>query len=184
METSTKAITQEIKEAAQTKMQEYAESLLASGVDRRDLPKKLDTYLKSRVNAFYQKEKEKSFEIGNIVTGIFKGLEKSFDSEEGVVCLDPYDSKAEEIFSEMLLKANIPFNMQVKVGMYRVDYLFEDFLVFEGDGPHHAGQREYDEKRDKYLERMGYEVIRLPWNIVAMCPDEIIKGIKERLSKK
>lgn len=169
-------ITTEVKEIAQNKLQQYAEYLIADGVDRAALPGKLKLFLESTIHGYYQKEKEKECEIKNILAGIITKINNQKDGSG-------FDSKAEKIFYEILQKEKIPFEYQVKIGRYRVDYLIDGFLIFEGDGPHHAEQKEKDQARDKYLEKMGYEVIRLTWHVVALCLDETIDSIKKRIEK-
>ena len=94
------------------------------------------------------------------------------------------DSKIEVIFYELLLRNEIPFKFQYKITPYKVDFLISDFLVLEIDGPMHLLQQEYDERRTEYIKGMGYEVMRVPINILAMGPEVIIEEIKERLKLK
>lgn len=56
------------------------------------------------------------------------------------------------------------FRRQVPLGNYIVDFAcFEPKMIIELDGSHHADQINYDEKRTKYLEMLGYKVLRF-WN--------------------
>jgi 5-methyltetrahydrofolate--homocysteine methyltransferase len=53
------------------------------------------------------------------------------------------------------------FKRQNLIGPYIVDYIcLEKKLIVELDGVLHAGRIEYDERRDAFLEREGYRVIR------------------------
>jgi very-short-patch-repair endonuclease len=57
------------------------------------------------------------------------------------------------------------FRRQVPLGNYIVDFAcFEPKIIIELDGSQHADQIDYDEKRTKYLEMLGYKVLRF-WNI-------------------
>ncbi len=93
------------------------------------------------------------------------------------------DSKAETIFYNMLLEKGVDFDFQVKIGKYRVDFLFDNLIVFKGDGPHHNSQVEYDRFRDKFLESMGYQVMRMRWTLVAQMPDIVIEVIQDELKE-
>jgi very-short-patch-repair endonuclease len=57
------------------------------------------------------------------------------------------------------------FKRQVLIGNYIADFVcVERKLVVELDGSQHANQREYDEKRDAFLEAKGFRVVRI-WNM-------------------
>jgi very-short-patch-repair endonuclease len=54
------------------------------------------------------------------------------------------------------------FRRQYLVGPYIVDFVCtERKFIIELDGPLHADQVEYDRRRDVYLRRQGYRVMRL-----------------------
>lgn len=67
---------------------------------------------------------------------------------------------------------------QFQIGKYRVDFAFpEKMVVIECDGKEwHSSeeQREKDKIRDKYLNDMGWEVIRLTGSDIYRNADEII----------
>ena len=51
---------------------------------------------------------------------------------------------------------------QEPIGAYVTDFLcYSRRLVVEVDGEHHARQRAYDERRDRYLESQGFRVLRV-----------------------
>lgn len=122
--------------------------------------------------------------------GYFYSRDHAFTSE---VCIKRFkqnitskcDSRAESIFCDILFENNIRFNFQHNIGPYRVDYLFDNNVILEGDGPHHyhPRQKEYDIKRDKYLRRKGYKVLRCDWDMVAAMSKEIIEILKEIISE-
>jgi very-short-patch-repair endonuclease len=87
------------------------------------------------------------------------------------------DSKIEKIFYDSLVKSGIRFDFQMKIGPYRVDYLIMGFLVVEIDGPQH--EKNHDDRRDAYLRKMGYKIIRIPVWVLVSCPDAIMQEIKE-----
>jgi very-short-patch-repair endonuclease len=65
------------------------------------------------------------------------------------------------------------FRRQRPIGPYIVDFVcLERGLIVELDGGQHAEQtRSYDERRDAYLHRAGYRVLRI-WN------NEVIENIE------
>jgi len=89
------------------------------------------------------------------------------------------DSKAEMIFYNLMQESKIKFLFQQAIGPYRADYLIMNFLVIEIDGPQHV--QEKDDRRDKYLRKMGYKVIRIPIWVLASCPEAAIQEIKEAI---
>ena len=91
--------------------------------------------------------------------------------------LQKADSKAEAIFYELLQNSGTKFSFQHNIGPYRVDYLVMGFLIIEIDGPQH--DKNHDDKRDKYLRKMGYKIIRIPTWVLVSCPDAAIQEIKE-----
>ena len=58
----------------------------------------------------------------------------------------------------------VTFRRQHAVGNYIPDFCSPKAkLIIELDGSQHLEQEEYDQERTKYLESLGYKVIRL-WN--------------------
>ena len=58
----------------------------------------------------------------------------------------------------------VNFRRQHAVGNYIPDFVcIEKKLILELDGSQHLEQEEYDEERTKYLNSLGYKVIRF-WN--------------------
>jgi very-short-patch-repair endonuclease len=101
-------------------------------------------------------------------------------------CLDlgklQADSKIEQIFYDILIVNEIPFQFQVSIGRYRADYLIHKFLVVEIDGPRH--EKEKDERRDNYMRKMGYKILRVPTWLLCMDSKAVIKSIKEIIYEK
>lgn len=89
------------------------------------------------------------------------------------------DSKVEYIFSNLLSESKIKFKEQYKIGSYEADFLINDYLVVEIDGPHHENQVEYDEKRDKYMRGKGYKVLRVPVWVLSLDMNAVINEVKE-----
>lgn len=172
-------ITTKLLDAAKTKAYPIAVELAKGGMNSYDIAYELKKYVETKTRQFYRQQALESTKMSNIMCGIFEVISGEREkSGKG-------DSKAEHIFFDVLEQNKIPFQFQYKIGNYRVDYLIAGGIVFEGDGPHHQErkQREYDEKRDKYLKKLGYYVIRLPWTVVAQIQDEIVKEIKQLIKE-
>ena len=170
-----KAITDELKDSLKKELVGVARHLRDEGMEDRDIGAAIQTYSKNKTKIFYKMQDP--FYAGlpyqrtkQLVGKILNGLEGA-------------DSKAEAVFYRILTENEIPFQFQVEIGPYRVDYLIGGVIVFEGDGPHHDNQIEYDDNRDKYLRKQGYDVMRMKWELVAMVSEEIIDAIKDRLRK-
>jgi len=87
------------------------------------------------------------------------------------------DSSAEHLLYNYLQKNSIAFEFQKKIGAYRVDYLVDNYLVVDLDSDLHNPKK--DAVRDKYLEKMGYVVLRITINDLVAAPELLIKKIKE-----
>jgi len=69
-------------------------------------------------------------------------------------------SKTEDKLAAELRKRKLPYQRQVKIGAYRVDFFVPRFIVVDIQGPHHEEfpQSARDIKRLSYLRDMGYRV--------------------------
>jgi len=84
-----------------------------------------------------------------------------------------------------LRPSGFTFRRQHPVGRCVVDFCCpQKRLVLELDGSVHAqpSQTARDARRDKYLKRLGYTVIRLPNGIVLSAPEEFMKRVLNRVS--
>jgi very-short-patch-repair endonuclease len=72
----------------------------------------------------------------------------------------------------------VNFRRQHAVGNYIPDFVcIEKKLIIELDGSQHLEQEEYDEERTKYLNLLGYKVIRFWNNDVTNNIDGVILAI-------
>lgn len=72
----------------------------------------------------------------------------------------------------------VNFRRQHAVGNYIPDFIcIEKKLIIELDGSQHLEQAEYDEERTKYLNSLGYKVIRFWNNEVTNNMDGVILAI-------
>lgn len=124
--------------------------------------KYIDAYIKNKANSYYNTDIP------------FKSIVESLSKATA-------DSKAELIFYELLTENKVPFKFQYKISPYRVDFLIQNWLVFELDRPGHRHTKAYDDRRDKYIEKLGYEVMRMPLSILVMSPELVIDEIKDRM---
>lgn len=94
------------------------------------------------------------------------------------------DSKAEGIFYERLRQNNISFKMHYVIGPYTADFLIGKNIVVEIDGnQHNTGKhKEHDRKRDIYMIKLGYKVIRIPLLTLMISPEGCIEAIREDIT--
>mgnify|MGYP003394078398 FL=1 len=71
-------------------------------------------------------------------------------------------TSAEALMRKALFYFNIPYEEQVVVGRYIVDFLLTDRnTVLEVDGGFHQFQAVYDRAREEYLRRLGWQIVRV-----------------------
>ena len=99
--------------------------------------------------------------------------------------MDSAQSKAERIFYVKLVEQKIPFYFQYPVGpYYTADYLINEILDVELDGPYHNNpeQKEKDKRRDLYFIKMGYKVLRVPIWLFSLNEQAVFDEIQEIIS--
>jgi very-short-patch-repair endonuclease len=80
--------------------------------------------------------------------------------------------------------ANARFRRQITIDPYIVDFVCTDcMLIIELDGGQHAEQVEYDERRTKFLESLGYRVMRFWNNDVLENTDGVLQVILAEIEK-
>ena len=73
---------------------------------------------------------------------------------------------------------NIKFRRQVPIGSYIVDFLCMDKkLIIELDGSQHMNNTEYDSERTRYLNSIGYKVIRVYNNDISNRIEQVLEYI-------
>ena len=76
----------------------------------------------------------------------------------------------------------VTFRRQHAVGIYIPDFCSPRAkLIIELDGSQHMGQADYDEERTRYLESLGYRVIRFWNNDVLNNIDGVIRAIVDAM---
>ena len=76
----------------------------------------------------------------------------------------------------------LKFRRQQPIGPFVVDFIcFEKKFILELDGPHHEQQKDYDRRRDDWLQREGYRVFRVNNDNFFMNEGMVMKKIDEAL---
>lgn len=151
-----------------------AEKLLQEGSTSLEVQRIFTNYLGSKKNNFYKDNSPGIRSVGRLMRAA--GLLRQMESKSNA------DSTVESIFFDILIKHEINFIFQRKIGPYRVDFLINDYLVLELDGPTHDIKKAQDKRRDAYLRKLGYEVMRVPVLVVQVAPNAVIDEIKERIN--
>ena len=84
-----------------------------------------------------------------------------------------------ELF-KLLRRWNIKFRTQRMIDYYIVDFLIPDrWLVIELDGAYHSTRTNYDKRRDNYLRRKGFTIVRFINEAVWNTPNYILEAINK-----
>jgi len=158
-----KEITRKIAKDALNGFRPTAESMAQRGCSKDEIVKFFQAQVRVKTQERYNALREP------------QSIQKIFGSMD----LRQKDSKAEAIFYDLMKDAEIDFGFQSEIGPYKADYLIDDSIVVELDGPMHL--QGHDDKKDKYLRKMGYKVIRVPLWILGMDPEAAIETIKEAM---
>jgi very-short-patch-repair endonuclease len=79
-------------------------------------------------------------------------------------------------------RLGVAFRRQVPIGRYIVDFLAPGArLVVEVDGGYHACRRTADARRDAWLQRQGYRVLRLDGERVRRDLNAAVEQVRQAL---
>jgi len=81
---------------------------------------------------------------------------------------------------------NVKFRRQHQIGDYLVDFFCNEAkLVVETDGPIHErdSKRKHDQKRDAYLEALGYRVRRFKNEQVEQNPEAVLEDLRRTIEE-
>src|SRR3990167_2154766 len=98
-----------------------------------------------------------------------------------------FESPIEEFMYNGLTRVGVQgFQLQYKIGKYRVDVAFpKEKVIVECDGReyHHDNLRqiENDQKRDKYLARLGWRIVHIEGIAIRRNIDLCVEKVKEAL---
>ena len=162
METLTRETIQKIQANLRKEFLPFAEQLRSEGQSDDDIIHALRRYYEAKKKLFFKKTSS--------ATDFYHILDK----------FNP-DSKIEGRFLYLLDEAGVKLRFQYTIGPYRVDYLVDDFLILELDGPTHntpTGKAK-DKTRDQYLESLGYRIFHISTELLMMAHEAVISAIKE-----
>jgi very-short-patch-repair endonuclease len=160
-------ITKKLHDQVLKDFEPVAERLAREGMDAGQIAAFFDKQVRIKTAHYYEQAK-----------GRLKSIKEIFQTMD---LKQRADSKLEMIFYNLLLAKGIRFEFQRNIGPYRADFLFGGFLVVELDGPQHEQAR--DERRDEYMRRMGYKVLRVASWVLMMDPEAVIAEIVDQLPK-
>jgi len=157
----------ESMEKLQSHLINELKSIFGAEISPKDKPiveRYISKYSQKKAKDYFNKEKEPR-QIMDGITEWFDKLNK--------------DSTTEWIFYLYLKESGLKFEYQYKIGPYRADFLLYGYVILEIDGPLH--EKEKDQKRDRYLKKMGYQIIRISADCATIEPEIEIEIIKEKL---
>ena len=99
-------------------------------------------------------------------------------------CMTQHPTSSEWVLWQALRggRLGIAFRRQVPIGRYIVDFLApRERLVVEVDGGYHAQRTGADRRRQRWLERQGYRVVRVSATLVLRDTAAAICSIREAL---
>lgn len=160
METLTKKIVAKIQDSLRTEFMPFAVELRSQGVSDGDIV--------AAMRKFYDNKKMQ----------LIKKTDYSVDFV-GIVQNKKPDSKIEGRFLYLLEQAGIKLRFHYKIGPYTADYLIDDFLVLELDGPTHFTEngKKHDSVRDKFIESFGYKILHIPVKMLMVAHEAVIDEI-------
>ena len=78
----------------------------------------------------------------------------------------------------------LDFDRQTVIGNYIVDFYCKPLgIIVEIDGKSHDNKKEYDQRRDEYLEGLGLVVIHIPVIEVFQNMEDLMEWLKRELRK-
>ncbi|HTJ03552.1 MAG TPA: endonuclease domain-containing protein [Methylovirgula sp.] len=111
----------------------------------------------------------------NVMTHLARRLRRSSVNAEAIVWRALRDRRS----------GDFKFRRQVPIGSYVVDFVcFEKRLIIEIDGPSHLEdeQKARDITRDHWLRQEGFNVLRLPNDLIIGSPDLAIQKVMDVLN--
>jgi very-short-patch-repair endonuclease len=163
METLTLVTTKRITDDAIKTFSSVIEQMASEGCDTDQIVKAFQHHVEAKTQAFYRMPD--FVKLDNVINAIIEV---------------PADSKAERILLRILADNGIKCVFHRKIGSYVADYLVNEKVIIELGEPDHQkiSQGQHDESRDRYLKRMGYEVVRIPIWALSIDSEAIVEEIK------
>lgn len=95
-------------------------------------------------------------------------------------------SKAETAFGQALARAGVDVDAQVRVGKWVVDFVLRGTQIaveFDGEYWHSLPKSvERDQRKDRQLRALGYEVVRIPERLYAVDPLSAVRMVAARMT--
>lgn len=93
-------------------------------------------------------------------------------------------SPPEILLAEQLKKSKVAFRQQATIGFYKIDFLINNLAV-EVDGPSHRWNpvNASDKKRTAFLKLKGYDILRLPNELILSNPQKAVNIITSILQE-
>lgn len=92
-------------------------------------------------------------------------------------------TQLEEIMKKELDRKKIKYVEKLRIGKYNADFCVKNKIVVECDEPHWHQNKEFDKKRDKFITKQGYIVLRFISKEIRTdiksCVKQILKKYKE-----
>ena len=105
--------------------------------------------------------------------------------EERAACMCQQMTLSEAALWQAILgnRLGTAFRRQVVIGgKYIVDFLAQgDRLIVEVDGAYHRGRTTADARRDRYLARLGYRVVRVDAEVVLRQLEVAVEQVRDAL---
>lgn len=94
-------------------------------------------------------------------------------------------SKTEDKLAKELTEKRVPYQRQVKIGIYRVDFFISPSIVIDIKGPHHDEfqQSLWDMKRKSYLESQNLRVYEFSSEEVDKSPKKYAEPMASEYKK-
>jgi len=167
MAITTKEISTKLKKDITNKIKPILSELRKTGISDKRLGEVINQHFKVKLRHEYQRLSD--FEsIRNVLSTVFQNI-----SQRGA------DSQAEILFYHTLQEQGISFAFHHEIGPYIADYLIDEDLVVELDGPQHKYSQAKDKTRDRYMERLGYRVLRIPLKYFVIDKNAVMMAIQD-----
>jgi very-short-patch-repair endonuclease len=163
METLTLGTTKRITDDMVKTFSPVIEQMASEGCDTDKIVKAFQHHVEAKTRVFYRMPD--FVKLAKVINAVIDA---------------PADNKAERILLRILADDGIKCVSHRKIGPYVADYLVNEKVIIELNGPNHQkiSQGNHDKRRDEYLKRMGYEVVRIPIWALSIDTEAIIEEIK------
>lgn len=107
------------------------------------------------------------------------GAALSTSQREYIKCESPIERK---LFNALTFNGYVVYT-QHRVGPYRGDLFIKPNLIIECDGKQYHTDKERDKRRDRFIKKQGYRVVRFPGSRINRDMKGILRRIEKELQK-